>query len=165
MCIGKYYTYMLGVYVTRSVFSTAVGERTSFNELLNFFEKNRSRTAMCLIVRAADNPINSQAVVKKRLSKFELLKCCCRIFQQRLQTDFVSNQRAIQVLQRIASAANLQYTFARKKGCQFFVRHVSDIWCSRSLQSVCCGSQAVEYSQRHYAQFRYSPQIISCIAR
>ena len=119
MCIGKYYTYMLGVYVTRSVFSTAVGERTSFNELLNFFEKNRSRTAMCLIVRAADNPINSQAVVKKRLSKFELLKCCCRIFQQRLQTDFVSNQRAIQVLQRIASAANLQYTFARKRDVNF----------------------------------------------
>ena len=35
---------------------------------------------MYLIARAADNLINFQVVVKKRLSKFELLKCCYRTF-------------------------------------------------------------------------------------
>ena len=76
---------MLGAYVTRTTFSTTVRERTSFNELLNFFKKQfrRPPTVICLIKRAADNLINFQAVVKKRLgSEFELLKCC-RIFKQR----------------------------------------------------------------------------------
>ena len=82
---------------------------------------------MCLIARAEDNLIIFLAVAKKRLSKFNLLKCCCRIFQQRSQTDFVSNQRAIQVLQRIAPAAELTVLFREKKKCQFFLRHVSDI--------------------------------------
>ena len=80
---------------------------------------------MCLIARAADNLINFQAVVKKKLSKFELLKCC-RTFQQRSHTHFVSNQRAIQLLQGIASGAELTVLFREKKGCQFSVRHVSD---------------------------------------
>ena len=136
----------------------------SFDELINFRKKHRSPTGMCLIARAADNLINFQAVVKKRLTKFELLECRCRIFQQRSQTDFVSNQRSIQVLQRIASAAGLTVLLREKKGCQFFVRHVSDIWYSQILQSVCYGSQAVGYSER-YPQFEHSPQIISCIAR
>ena len=87
--------------------------------------------AMCLIARAADNLINFQAVVKKKLSTFELLKYC-RIFQQQSQTDSVSNQRAVQVLQRIVSAAELTVLFREKKGSQFFVRHVSDIWYSQS---------------------------------
>ena len=65
-----------------------------FNELLNFFKKQfcRPPTVICLIKRAEDNLINFQTVVKKRLSKFGLLKCCCRIFQQRSQTDLVSNR-------------------------------------------------------------------------
>ena len=101
--------------------STTVRERTSFNELLNFFKKQFCRPPMviCLIERAADNLVNFQAVVKKRLSKFELFKCC-RIFQQRSETDFVSNQRVIQVLQRIASAAKLTVLFREKKGMPFF---------------------------------------------
>ena len=59
-------------------FSAAVGKRTSLNELLNFFKKQfwRPPTVICLIERAADNLINFHAVVKKRLSKFELLRCC-----------------------------------------------------------------------------------------
>ena len=43
---------------------------------------------MCLIARAADNLIDFQAVAKKKLSKFELLKCC-RTFEQQSHTDFV----------------------------------------------------------------------------
>ena len=54
-------------------FSTAVREKASQAsiELLKFF-KHRPPTAICLIERTADNLINFQAVVKKRLSKFEL---------------------------------------------------------------------------------------------
>ena len=60
-------------------FSTAVGKKgiASFDERLNFFKKHRLPTAnICLIERAADNLINFPTVVKKRLSKFELLKYC-----------------------------------------------------------------------------------------
>ena len=81
----------------------------SFDELIIFLKKHRS-----FIARAAGNLINFQAVVKKRLSEFELLKCC-RIFQQRSQTDFVSNQRAVQVLQKITSAAELTVLFRERK--------------------------------------------------
>ena len=88
---------------------------------------------MCLIARAADNLINFQAIVKKRLSKFELLKCYFRVFHQRSHADFVSNQRAIQVLQRIASAAELTVLFREKRDANlFFGRHVSDIWYSQA---------------------------------
>ena len=127
---------------------------------------------MCLIARVADNLISFQSVVKKRLSTFELLKRCCRTFQQQSQTDFVSNQRA-QVLhpsffsvqnELLCSKALPYTTLSREKGCQFFLRYVSDICYSQSLQSI-CGSQAVEHSERHYPQFRHSPRIISCIAR
>ena len=84
---------MLGAYVTRSIFQQRSEKRTSQAsiELLNFF-KHRPPTAICLIERTADNLINFQALVKKRLSKFELLKCC-RIFQQLSQKDFVSNKK------------------------------------------------------------------------
>ena len=47
-------------------------------ELLKFF-KHRLSTATCLIERAGDNLIIFQVVVKKELSKFELIKCCCII--------------------------------------------------------------------------------------
>ena len=106
-----------------------VREETSFNELLIFFSKQfcRQPTVICLIKRAPGNLINFQVVVKKRLSMFELLKCCCRIFQQRLLTDFVSDQRA-QVLQRIffplqnellCSRALPYNTLSREKGVNF----------------------------------------------
>ena len=84
-------------------FPTAVREKASRAsiELLNFFKQFfRPPTVICLIERTEGILINFQAVVEKRVSEFELLKCCCRIFQQRSQTDFVSNQRA-QVLQRV----------------------------------------------------------------
>ena len=71
---------MLGAYATRSIFLTAIRKRASQAsiELLNFFKKQFCRlpTVICLIKRAADNLINFQAVVKKRPSKFELVKCC-----------------------------------------------------------------------------------------
>ena len=59
-------------------------DNASFDELIMFLNKQfcRPPTVICLIKRAADNLINFQAVVKKKLSKFELLKCC-RISQQR----------------------------------------------------------------------------------
>ena len=118
--IGKQYTYTLGAYVTRSTF-----QRTT-----QFFKKQicGSPTVICLIKRAAGNLINFQAVAKKRLNKFKLLKGCCRTFQQRSPTDFVSNQRA-QVLQRtfflvqnklLCSKALPYSTLSREKGCPFF---------------------------------------------
>ena len=57
---------------------------TSFDELIIFKKKQfcSPPTVICLIGRAADNLIQFQAVVKKRLSMFELLRCC-RIFQPR----------------------------------------------------------------------------------
>ena len=74
---------------------------------------------MCLIARAADNLINFQAVVKKKLSKFELLKCC-RTFQQRSYTHFVSNQRAIQnCCSELRLDRSLQYSFERKRDVNF----------------------------------------------
>ena len=67
----------------------------SFNELLNFFRKHRSPTAICLIEQAADDQINFQTVVKKRgfASFDELLKCCRQfsIFQQQARTGLVSS--------------------------------------------------------------------------
>ena len=89
---------MLGEYVTRPI--TAVRERASQAsiELLNFLKKQqfcRPPTAICLIERTEDNLINFQVVIKKRLRKFELLKCCLKIFQQRSQADFVSNRELV----------------------------------------------------------------------
>ena len=91
-----------------------------------------------LIKQAEDSLINFQVVAKERLSKFELLlKCCCKVFQQLLHTDFVSNRELFKVLQRIASATKLKVTFCEKRNVICCVRYVSDIW---------CGSQAVEHS-------------------
>ena len=126
--IGKQYTYyMLGVYVTRSILQRSE-ERKSFNELLKTIQEAVFQpTAICVIKRAADNLINFQAVVKKRLSKLELPKCC-RAFQQQSQAYFVSNQRP-QVLKRIFFSVQnellcsraLPYSpHSREKGCQFF---------------------------------------------
>ena len=89
---------------------------------------------MCLIARAADNLIKFQVVVKKSLSKFDLLKYCCRIFQQQLQTDFVSNRELFKCCSNLRLAADLTVFFREKKGRRFFVRHVSDFWYSQSLQ-------------------------------
>ena len=68
---------------------------------------------MCLIARAADNLINFEEVVKKRLSKFKLLKYCCRIFRQRSQTDFVSNGELFKCCSELRLQRSLQYSFAR----------------------------------------------------
>ena len=57
------YVYARGIrYATE--FSTAVGKRTSFNELLSFFKKRfcRPPTVICLIEQTTDNLINFQAV-------------------------------------------------------------------------------------------------------
>ena len=118
----------------------------SFDELIIFFKKHRSPTAMCLIARAADNLINFQAFFKKSHSTFDLLEYCCRIFQQQFQTDFVSNRELFKCCSKLRLAAELTVLFREKKGCQFSVRHVSDIGYSQSLQSIYCGSQAVEHS-------------------
>ena len=127
---------------------------------LIFFKKQfcRPPTVICLIERAADNLINFQVVVKKRLSKFELLKCC-RIFQQRSPTDIVSDRELFKCCTEFLSEYKTNYstlelcvcsraysTLSRDKECQIFVRPVSDIWYLQSLQSVYCGSQAVEHS-------------------
>ena len=103
---------MIGAYHTWLTFHLAVKEKgfASFDELINFF-KHRLPTAACLIERTADNLINFQTAVEKRFSKFKLLKCCV-IFQQRSQTDFVSNQRA-QVLQRISFSLQNEVLFSR----------------------------------------------------
>ena len=79
---------------------------------------------MCLIERAADNLINSQAIVKKRLSEFELLKCC-RIFQQWSRTDFVSNKE----LFKCCSEFPFQYktNYCAVERCLTVLRHISDI--------------------------------------
>ena len=75
--------------------------------------------AMCLIARAADNLINFQAVAKKRLSEFELLKCCCKSFQQRSQTDFVSNRELFKCCSELRLQRSLQYSFASKAMSMF----------------------------------------------
>ena len=119
---------MLGKYVTRSIFSPAVRSRTTQASVKYsiFSRSNFEPTVICSIERATDNLINFQAVAKKRLSKFKLLKYC-RISQQRSQTDFVSNQRA-QVLQRISFQYKTNYCalercltvlFSRKRGVNF----------------------------------------------
>ena len=56
---------------------------------------------------------------------------------------------------KLAPVLKLTQYYLCEKGSQFFVRHVSDIWYSQSLQSV-CGSQALEHSERYYPQFRHS---------
>ena len=48
---------------------------------------------------------------------------------------------------KLAPVVKLIQYYLCEKESQFFVRHVSDIWYSQSLQSV-CGSQAVEHSER-----------------
>ena len=118
---------------------------------------------MGLIARAAGNLIIFYAVVKKKFSKFELLKCC-RIFQQRSQTDFVSNQRAVQVLQRIASTAELTVLFHEKKEFNFSY-DTSQTLGTHGVYNQYCGSQAIEHSERYYPQFKHSPRITSCITR
>ena len=112
----------------RSIYSGRKKEHRKLRQTNSLFQEAVLQpTGICLIERAADNLINFQAVVKKRLSKFELLKCC-RIFQQRSRTDFVSNKRA-QVLQRnffsvqneLLCSRALPYTvlFSRKRGVKF----------------------------------------------
>ena len=68
---------MLEAYFTWSIAAVEKKDNANFDELIMFLKKHRS--SMCLIARVADNLINFQAVVKKGLSEFELLKCCCRI--------------------------------------------------------------------------------------
>ena len=144
---------MLGACVARSNFLTVVGKRTSFDVLLNFFKKQfcRPPTVICLTERAADNLINFQAVVKKRLSKFELLKYC-RNFPPAVTDRLRKQQRAIQVLKRIIVLAqnellcsralrlqrSLRYSFARK--VMIIFRHAGT-----HRVSVYCGSQAVKH--------------------
>ena len=82
-------------------------------------------------------------MVKNRLSKFELLKCC-RIFQQWLQTDFASNKELFKCCSEfsfqykmdyctieLTSAAKLTVLFVRKKGSQ-----ISDGPSRANLQSL-----------------------------
>ena len=69
---------------------------------------------------------------------------------QRIFFSVFSTKRAT-----VASAAKLTVLFCDN----FFVRHVSGIWYSQSLQSVYYGSQAVKYS------FRHSPQITIVASR
>ena len=83
----------------RSIYSGRQKEHRKLRRTTIFFKKKfcNLRSSICLIKRDADNLINFEAVVKNRLSKFKLLKCC-KIFQQRSQMNLVSNQRG-QVLQ------------------------------------------------------------------
>ena len=69
---------MLETYVTRSIYSGRKKSIASFDELIISFKKQFCNlpTVICLIGRAANNLFQFQAVVKKRLSKFELLRCC-----------------------------------------------------------------------------------------
>ena len=118
MRIGKQYTYM----TLRNRFFNSGRKKdiASFDELTIFFKKHRSPTAMYLIARAANNLANFQAVVvKKRLSKFELFKCFCKILQQRSQTNFVSNRELFKCCSELRLQRSLQYSFARK-GMPFF---------------------------------------------
>ena len=57
---------------------------------------------------------------------------------------------------KLAPVVKLVQYYLCEKGSRFFVRHVSDIWYSQSLQPVCGGSQAVEHSERYYPQFKHS---------
>ena len=101
-------------------FSTVVREKKSFNKLLNVFKKQfwRPPTVICLIKRAADNLINFQAVVKKRLSKFELLKCC-RIFPTAIrQTSHVTRSCSNAAANCVCSRA--YSTLLREKGMSVF---------------------------------------------
>ena len=63
--IDPQYTYMLGLYVTRSI--TAVRKRhiASFDEHIIFLRSTGHLRLVCLIARVVDNLINFQAVVKK----------------------------------------------------------------------------------------------------
>ena len=143
MRIGKQYTYM--TLRNRLFKSGRKKDIASFDEIILFFKKHRSPTAMCLIARAANNLGNFQAVVKKRLSKFELFKCFCKIFQQRSQTNSVSNRELFKCCSELRLQRSLQYSFARK-GMPFFLTTRLGHWYSQSLQPVYCGSQAVEHS-------------------
>ena len=117
MRIGKQYTYM--TLRSRLFNSGRKKDIASFDELILFFKKHRSPTAMCLIARAASNLGNFQAVFKKWLSKFELFKCFCKIFQHRSQTNFVSNRELFKCSSKLRLQRSLQYSFARK-GMPFF---------------------------------------------
>ena len=63
------YVYARSIGYAIDFFLTAVRERTSVNELLNFFQKQfcSPPTVIGLIKQAADNLINVEAVIKKRL--------------------------------------------------------------------------------------------------
>ena len=79
-------------------------------------------------------------------------------FQTAVTDRLCKQQRAIQVLQRIASAAELVVLFRDKRDVIFFVRRESGIWYSQSLQSIHCGSQVVEHL---YAILLSSTQILA----
>ena len=121
---------MLGEYVTRSFFHQRSEKGQASMNYSFIFKKHRSPTAMCLIEQAADNLIDFQAVAKKRLSKFELLNCC-RVFQQRSQTDFVSNRELFKRCEfsfqyktnyctlELCVCSGAYSILSRKKRCQF----------------------------------------------
>ena len=134
--------------------SMAVEKRTSFNELLNFSKQFcRPPTVICLIKRAADNLIIFQAVVKKRLSQFELLKCC-RIFPTAV-TD------------RLRKQQGAYSTLSREKGCQVVSYDTFQIFGTHRVynQSTVEAKRSSIHTRYSYPQFRHSSRITSCITR
>ena len=69
-------------------------------------------------------------------------------FQTAVTDRLCKQQRAIQVLQRIASAAELALLFREKIYETFSIRHVSGIWYSQSLQSIYCEQHFCEIKNK-----------------
>ena len=117
------------------------------------FLKLELPTAICLIERTADDLINFQAVVKKRLSKFGLLKCC-EIFQQRSQKDFVSNEELFKCCRKFSFQYKTDYCATELCVCSEAYSNLCEksevklpdgTWRTnlQSLQSVYCGIREI----------------------